>query len=105
MPGLAGRGLRLAIAVNLSARNLLDAEFPTQVAELLERWNVEPALLEFEITESAMLADPMRTKLILERLAAWASGSPSTTSAPDTPRWPTSSACPSARSRSTGRSS
>jgi diguanylate cyclase (GGDEF)-like protein/PAS domain S-box-containing protein len=63
-------GLRLAIAVNLSARNLVDSQLPTQVAELLERWNVEPGLLEFEITESAMLADPTRTKLNLERLSA-----------------------------------
>jgi diguanylate cyclase (GGDEF)-like protein/PAS domain S-box-containing protein len=63
-------GLRLAIAVNLSARSLVDADFPTQVAGLLERWNVEPGLLEFEITESAMLADPARTKLILEHLSA-----------------------------------
>ena len=63
-------GLRLAIAVNLSVRNLLDADFPAQVAALLERWNVEPRLLEFEITESAMLADPARTKLILEHLSA-----------------------------------
>jgi diguanylate cyclase (GGDEF)-like protein/PAS domain S-box-containing protein len=63
-------GLRLAIAVNLSVRNLVDVDFPQQVAELLERWNVEPSLLEFEITESAMLADPTRTKLILEHLSA-----------------------------------
>ncbi len=63
-------GLRLAIAVNLSARNLLDADLPELVAALLERWNVEPCLLELEITESAMLADPVRTKLILERLSA-----------------------------------
>ena len=63
-------GLRLAIAVNLSARNLLDADLPELVAALLERWNVEPCLLELEITESAMLADPTRTKLILERLSA-----------------------------------
>ncbi len=63
-------GLRLAIAVNLSARSLVDADFPTQVSGLLERWNVEPGLLEFEITESAMLADPTRTKLILEHLSA-----------------------------------
>jgi len=62
-------GLRLAIAVNLSARNLVDTDFPTQVAGRLERWNVEPGLLEFEITESAMLADPTRTKLILEHLS------------------------------------
>jgi diguanylate cyclase (GGDEF)-like protein/PAS domain S-box-containing protein len=63
-------GLRLAIAVNLSARNLADADFPAQVAGMLERWNVEPGLLEFEITESAMLADPPRTKLILDHLSA-----------------------------------
>jgi diguanylate cyclase (GGDEF)-like protein len=63
-------GLRLAVAVNLFARNLVDADFPTLVAGLLERWNVEPGLLEFEITESAMLADPTRTKLILEQLSA-----------------------------------
>jgi diguanylate cyclase (GGDEF)-like protein/PAS domain S-box-containing protein len=62
-------GLRLAIAVNLSARNLLEADFPTQVARLLECWNVEPGLLDFEITESAMLADPTRTKLILDELS------------------------------------
>jgi diguanylate cyclase (GGDEF)-like protein/PAS domain S-box-containing protein len=63
-------GLRLAIGVNLSARNLVDSDFPTQVAGLLDHWNVEPCLLEFELTESAMLADPARTKLILERLSA-----------------------------------
>ncbi|HET6866771.1 MAG TPA: EAL domain-containing protein [Solirubrobacteraceae bacterium] len=63
-------GLRLAIAVNLSARNLVDAEFPLQVEGLLAQWQVEPALLEFEITESAMLTDPGRTRLILEQLSA-----------------------------------
>ena len=63
-------GLRLAIAVNLSARNLVDGDFPDQVAGLLERWEIEPDLLEFEITESAMLTDPGRTRLILERLSS-----------------------------------
>jgi diguanylate cyclase (GGDEF)-like protein/PAS domain S-box-containing protein len=62
-------GLRLAIAINLSARNLVDTDFPTQVAGLLERWTVGPGFLEFEITESAMLVDPTRTKMILEQLA------------------------------------
>ncbi len=62
-------GLRLAIAVNLSPRNLLDVEFPAEVKELLERRQVDPGLLEFEITESTMLSDPVRTKLILEHLS------------------------------------
>jgi len=63
-------GLRLAVAVNLSTRNLLDVEFPAQVEGLLERWDVDPGLLDFEITESTMLADPARTKQVLERLSA-----------------------------------
>jgi diguanylate cyclase (GGDEF)-like protein len=62
-------GVSLAIAVNLSARNLVDGDFPNQVAGLLERWRIEPGLIEFEITESAMLTDPGRTRLILEQLS------------------------------------
>jgi diguanylate cyclase (GGDEF)-like protein/PAS domain S-box-containing protein len=62
-------GLRLSIAVNLSTRNLLDVQFPTEVRGLLDRWDVEPGLLELEITESTMLADPVRCKQILGRLS------------------------------------
>jgi EAL domain-containing protein (putative c-di-GMP-specific phosphodiesterase class I) len=63
-------GLSLCIAVNLSMRNLLDLEFPDDVRHLLDTWQVDPGLLEFEITESTMLADPVRTKLILDKLSA-----------------------------------
>jgi predicted signal transduction protein with EAL and GGDEF domain len=42
VPRVARRGLTLSIAVNLSTRNLLDIEFPTEVQELLERWQVDP---------------------------------------------------------------
>jgi diguanylate cyclase (GGDEF)-like protein/PAS domain S-box-containing protein len=62
-------GLELSVAVNLSARNLLDFEFPARVEELLARWDVGRGRLELEITESTMLADPARTKLILDRLS------------------------------------
>ena len=62
-------GLRLAVAVNLSPRNLLDVQFPAEVQELLDGRQVDPSLLEFEITESTMLSDPVRTKTILERLS------------------------------------
>ena len=60
-------GLRLPVAVNLSTRNLLDPEFPDQVEGLLAHWDVEPAMLRFELTESTMIADPARTKEVLER--------------------------------------
>ena len=63
-------GLALSIAVNLSTRNLLDINFPDQVSELLARRDVAPEVLQFEITESTMLADPIRTRGILERLSA-----------------------------------
>ena len=63
-------GMTLGVAVNLSVRNLLDAEFPDQVRRLLEKRRVDPSLLELEITESTMLSDPVRTKRVLDKLAA-----------------------------------
>ena len=38
-------GLNLAVAVNLSVRNLLDADFPQQVKRLLQKRQVDPGLL------------------------------------------------------------
>jgi diguanylate cyclase (GGDEF)-like protein/PAS domain S-box-containing protein len=64
------RGLPLAVAVNLSARNLLDADFPTQVRDLLRRRELPGEMLVFEITESTMVSDPVRTRVVLEELAA-----------------------------------
>ena len=61
-------GLGLSVSVNLSMRNLLDLEFPQQVRTLLEHWEIEAELLELEITESTMLANPSRTKQVLGEL-------------------------------------
>ena len=63
-------GMTLGVAVNLSVRNLLDSEFPDQVKHLLKKRRVDPSLLELEITESTMLSDPVRTKRVLDKLAA-----------------------------------
>jgi diguanylate cyclase (GGDEF)-like protein/PAS domain S-box-containing protein len=63
-------GLNLGVAVNLSVRNLLDADFPKQVKRLLDKHEVDPALLQLEITESTVLSDPVRTKRVLDKLAA-----------------------------------
>jgi diguanylate cyclase (GGDEF)-like protein len=62
------QGMELCVAVNLSTRNLLDVHLPDTVGELLARWEVSPALLELEITESTILADPVRAMQILSRL-------------------------------------
>jgi diguanylate cyclase (GGDEF)-like protein len=62
------QGLELCVAVNLSTRNLLDVHLPDTVGDLLTRWEVPARLLELEITESTILADPVRAMQILSRL-------------------------------------
>jgi diguanylate cyclase (GGDEF)-like protein/PAS domain S-box-containing protein len=62
-------GLHLSISVNLSTRNLLDCDFPKQVAALLARWEMEPRSLELEVTESSMLANPTRAETVLRALS------------------------------------
>ena len=63
-------GLRLGVAVNLSVRNLYDPSFADEVRRLLDTWRVEPHMLELEITESVIMADPMRAMSVLARLSA-----------------------------------
>ncbi|MGH2820097.1 MAG: putative bifunctional diguanylate cyclase/phosphodiesterase [Actinomycetota bacterium] len=63
------QGLEIDIAVNLSMRNLLDAQLPDEVARLLERWDVPPQRLTLEITESTIMADPARALTIVSRLS------------------------------------
>ena len=62
------QGQELPVAVNLSARNLLEPDLDTYVAGLLERYGVAAELLEFEITESAIIEDPARAIGMLRRL-------------------------------------
>jgi diguanylate cyclase (GGDEF)-like protein len=63
------QGLELGLAVNLSARDLCDAELPGEAAALLEKWALDPAVLELEVTESTILADPLRARAVLTRLS------------------------------------
>jgi diguanylate cyclase (GGDEF)-like protein len=62
-------GLRMGVAVNVSGRDLLDLSLPDEVAELLERWDVDASLLELEITENTILTDPIRARAVLNRLS------------------------------------
>jgi EAL domain-containing protein (putative c-di-GMP-specific phosphodiesterase class I) len=61
-------GLHLGVAVNLSARNLLDRDLSDSIAASLQRWDVEPDCLEVELTESTVMADPFRAISMLTRL-------------------------------------
>ena len=60
-----GKDLRLA--VNVSARNLHDADFSDNVLSLLADWQLPASCLLLEITESAIMLDPIRANAILTR--------------------------------------
>jgi diguanylate cyclase (GGDEF)-like protein len=58
-------GIDLHVAVNLSARNLLDADLPGQVAAALHRHAIPAERLTLEVTESATMIDPARAREVL----------------------------------------
>ncbi len=60
--------LDLSIAVNLSARNLMDENIPKMIARLLEKYQLPANRLELEITESSIMTDPVRALRILDQL-------------------------------------
>ena len=59
----------LAVAVNVSARNLSSLDFADTVIDTLQRLDVEPGRLIIEITETALLDDPDRAARTLARLS------------------------------------
>lgn len=61
-------GLEISVSVNLSTRNLLDPKLPETVAELLRTCDIRPDRIQFEITESAIMADPVHAQQTLLRL-------------------------------------
>ena len=63
-------GLELRVAVNLSPRNLLDAELPRHVERALAAAGLGPGSLQLEVTESSIVADAPRAREVLERLRA-----------------------------------
>ena len=66
-------GWDIQVAVNLSALNLAEPDLDEKIAELLEEYGVPAQLLEFEITESAIVQDPERAAITLSRIAAMGS--------------------------------
>lgn len=64
------RGEHYAVAVNLSARNLADERFLTDLSALLREFSVEPGMLELEVTETAFMHDPEGAARLLDQVAA-----------------------------------
>ena len=64
----ADAGVELRVAVNVSARCLLDLDFPAQVRALLDEHGVDATMLELELTESTIMSDPGRALEVLTSL-------------------------------------
>src|SRR6186997_260452 len=62
------QGLDIGVAVNLSARTLIERELPDHIEAMCHRWAVPTNRLVLEITESMVVADPARALPILARL-------------------------------------
>ncbi|MGA2453515.1 MAG: aminotransferase class I/II-fold pyridoxal phosphate-dependent enzyme [Solirubrobacteraceae bacterium] len=61
-------GLDLHVAVNTTVADLLDTNFPDEVAATLEAHGLPPEVLVLEVTENMVLADPVRIGDVLARL-------------------------------------
>jgi diguanylate cyclase (GGDEF)-like protein len=64
------RGRHYSVAVNLSARNLIDDRCVDGIEQLLREYGASPGDLELEITETALMHDPEGARVLLDRIAA-----------------------------------
>jgi diguanylate cyclase (GGDEF)-like protein/PAS domain S-box-containing protein len=62
-------GFEFGVAVNLSVKSLHDPHLPEVIRLLLQSWQQRPELLTFEITESALMADPATALQVLARIS------------------------------------
>jgi diguanylate cyclase (GGDEF)-like protein/PAS domain S-box-containing protein len=61
-------GAPIHVAVNISAKSLLDQTLPAKVQNMLDKWMVDARFLKIEITESSIMADPAHALAILSML-------------------------------------
>lgn len=60
----------IKLMVNLSAWNLQDPKLPEITQSLMQRYGLGSDRLTFEITESAMMSDPVHARMILNQLSS-----------------------------------
>jgi diguanylate cyclase (GGDEF)-like protein len=63
-------GLDIRVSVNISTRDVMDGQFPARLATLLEQHGCEADWLELEITETAIVTDPVQAQANIDRLHA-----------------------------------
>jgi len=63
------RGIQAAVAVNVTAQDVLDQQLPETIAQMLRHARLEPGGLELELTETMLMADPERAAAVLKALS------------------------------------
>jgi predicted signal transduction protein with EAL and GGDEF domain len=66
---LQGWNQKLPLSINLSAHDLMSDPAVEQIIELIERYKISASLIEFEVTETAMMADVQKATANLMRLS------------------------------------
>lgn len=61
--------IEIPIAVNISARDLIDSDLANKITSILNTHQVNNSSITLEVTESSMMDDPQRSKLTLLSLA------------------------------------
>ncbi len=61
-------GLERPLAVNLSAHDLKDRKLIGKIKGLFDTWGAQPEWIQFELTESALMDDPVGALEMLKRL-------------------------------------
>jgi EAL domain-containing protein (putative c-di-GMP-specific phosphodiesterase class I) len=64
------QGMELPVAVNVSALNLQDVGFPELVASMVTEYETPPRLVELEVTETAIMTEPLRAIENIRKLAS-----------------------------------
>ncbi len=62
---LQRRGLHLNVAVNMSFRQFLDSRLLATVERLIQKTGIDPRMLEFELTETAVMQRPEQVQMAM----------------------------------------
>ncbi len=69
LAGWNAMGIELRASLNVSARDLYGGDLVSHLAERLAWYGVDPGQLQIEITESALMLDPIRARLTVSRIS------------------------------------
>jgi len=63
-----GKGMTLAVSINISTRDLLHSHFQQSISELLQKHHLDAKYITLEITETSLMEHPERALQVLQSL-------------------------------------